>query len=372
MRGDRSDFRALFLNDTPLLDVRAPVEFSKGAFPLAVNLPLLDDAERKKVGICHRQHGPDAALALGHRLVSGGLKEERIAAWANFARTHPTGVMYCFRGGLRSQIGQAWLREHAGIDYPRVQGGYKALRGFLLDTLVHAADECEFFILGGMTGSGKTDILTQLDNGVDLEGHANHRGSSFGRRVHDQPVQIDFENRVAIDLLRKRAQGTSRFIVEDEGGFIGRCSVPLELFRRMRSAPIIWLEDTREARVQRIHRDYVIDLCDGLIALHGPDAGFDLFAQRLHSSLDRIRKRLGSERHRELAHIMDTALAAQRHTGDIDAHRAWINLLLTHYYDPMYVHQRDEKAARVVFSGDRQAVLAFLQERVTAAAEMKK
>ncbi|HLR78631.1 MAG TPA: tRNA 2-selenouridine(34) synthase MnmH, partial [Burkholderiaceae bacterium] len=62
------------------------------------------------------------------------------------------------------------------------------------------------------------------------------------------------------------------------------------------------------------------------------------------------------------------ALAAQRHTGDIDAHRAWISLLLTHYYDPMYAHQHDEKAARVVFSGDRQAVLAFLQERVTAAA----
>lgn len=92
-----------------------------------------------------------------------------------------------------------------------------------------------------------------------------------------------------------------------------------------------------------------------------------MFAERLHSSLNRIGKRLGNERHRQLAQIMDQALAAQDRSGDIEPHRAWISLLLTHYYDPMYAHQRDKKAARIVFSGDRQAVLAYLREHMVHA-----
>src|SRR3546814_6857013 len=62
------------------------------------------------------------------RLVSGAIKAQRIQAWADFVRDHPDGYLYCFRGGLRSQISQQWLTE-AGIDYPRIEGGYKAMRG---------------------------------------------------------------------------------------------------------------------------------------------------------------------------------------------------------------------------------------------------
>ena len=189
MREDARDFRALFLDGVPMMDTRAPVEFTKGAFPGVVNLPLMTDLERQKVGTCYKQHGQDAAIKLGHQLVGGETKAHRVAAWAAFARANPHGYLYCFRGGLRSQIVQQWLHE-AGIDYPRITGGYKAMRTFLLDTLEEAVAQCRFVVVGGMTGTGKTDVLAQLPDALDLEGHANHRGSSFGKRATGQPAQI--------------------------------------------------------------------------------------------------------------------------------------------------------------------------------------
>ncbi len=363
MREDTDNYRELFLGDVPLMDVRAPIEFNKGAFPGAVNLPLMNDVERQKVGTCYTQQGQEAALALGHRLVNGQTKTQRIAAWADFARSHPGGYLYCFRGGLRSQITQQWLKEEAGLDYPRVIGGYKAMRGFLLENLEQAITECAFVVLGGMTGTGKTDVLRQLDNSLDLEGHAHHRGSSFGKHATGQPAQISFENRLSIDILKKRAAGHGRFVVEDESRTIGSCSLPPTLYQAMQACPMVWLEDSLENRVQRILRDYVIDLRSQFVALHGEEAGFDLFAERLRQSLDNIARRLGGERHQRLAKIMDAALEKQERSGAVELHRKWIEALLTEYYDPMYAYQRKLKSSRVEFSGDQHEVLDYLRRR---------
>ncbi|WP_339526057.1 tRNA 2-selenouridine(34) synthase MnmH [Pseudomonas sp. EA_35y_Pfl2_R111] len=361
MRDNTADYRDIFLNDLPMMDARAPVEFSKGAFPGVLNLPLMDDSERQRVGTCYKQHGQDAAIALGHQLVSGQVKAERVAAWAAFAKANPHGYLYCFRGGLRSQITQQWLAE-AGIDYPRVIGGYKAMRTFLLETTQQAVAECDFVILGGLTGTGKTDVLVQLNNSLDLEGHANHRGSSFGKRASGQPAQIDFENRLAIDLLKQRARGTEQFVLEDEGRMVGSCTVPLELYQGMQQYPLVWLEDAFEDRVERILRDYVVNLCAEFTALHGEEEGFRLYAERLLQSLSNIQKRLGGERYQRLLTIMQTALDEQRN-GAVALHRDWIAGLLREYYDPMYAYQRESKAARIEFAGDQAAVIAYLTER---------
>lgn len=361
MRVDVSDYRALFLRDGSMIDTRAPIEFAKGAFPGAVNLPLMTDAERARVGTCYKQRGQEAAIELGHQLVHGAIRSQRIEAWAAFARAHPDGCLYCFRGGLRSQIVQQWLKEEAGIEYPRVVGGYKAMRGFLLQTLQNAMAECRYVVLGGMTGTGKTEVLGQLGNGLDLEAHANHRGSSFGKRATAQPPQIGFENSLAIDILRKRHAGWHAFVVEDESHSIGSCSVPVALYQGMQSSPVVWLEDSLENRVNRIVADYVVDLRAEFVARLGEEEGQSLFSRRLRQSLDDIGKRLGGERHRKLATAMDLALAEQVRSGSIESHRAWIEPLLKEYYDPMYGHQRRLKASRIVFSGDRTAVLAYLR-----------
>lgn len=363
MRENTDNYQALFLSGAPMMDARAPVEFKKGAFPGVINLPLMDDIERERVGTCYVQQGQEAAIALGHELVSGQKKAERIEAWAAFARANPDGYLYCFRGGLRSQITQQWLLQEAGIQYPRVLGGYKAMRTFLLDVTRQAVSECAFVVLGGMTGTGKTDVLQELQNGLDLEGHARHRGSSFGRLVHGQPSQIDFENALSIDILRKRAAHHELFVVEDESLFIGSCSLPVELHQGMQRCPVVWLEDSADNRIERILRDYVIDLHAQFVVVHGDEAGFSLFAQRLQESLGRIARRLGGERHARLAAIMDSALAEQKSSGALDLHRDWITGLLTEYYDPMYVYQRKQKASRIEFTGDHDAVIDYLRRR---------
>lgn len=367
MAENSADFRRIFLDAVPLMDVRAPVEFEKGAFPGAVNLPLMNDVERQKVGTCYTHHGEKAAIELGHSLVCGELKEQRIAAWAEFARAHPEGYLYCFRGGLRSRISQEWLSGEAGIDYPRIIGGYKAMRTFLMETTEEAVEQCGFLVLGGLTGVGKTEVVVQLEHAVDLEGHANHRGSSFGKRATPQPAPIDFENRLAIDLLRKRAAGHRRLVVEDEGHTIGICPLPLSLHRKMGQSPVVWLEEGLESRVGRILKDYVVDSTAEFIALHGPEAGIEAYATRLRRSLDAIVKRLGGERHGRLAEIMDVALEQQKRTGAVELHRDWIEALLREYYDPMYTYQKQKKAERIVFAGDRSAVLEYLQQQQNVA-----
>lgn len=347
------------------MDVRAPLEFTKGAFPHAQNLPLMQDREREQVGTCYKQHGQEQAIALGNKLVSGKTRDERIAAWADFVQSHPKGYIYCLRGGLRSKITQQWLKDELGIDYPRVQGGYKALRNFLVATTEDAVAQCDFVILGGLTGCGKTELLTQLDNAIDFEGHAHHRGSSFGKHATPQPSQINFENAVAIDLLRKRARGLQQFVLEDESRLVGSCSLPLAMYQHMQHYPLVWLEDSLDGRIQRILCDYVRDLSTEFIALYGPEAGFAAYSQRLRLSLKNITKRLGAERYQRLATLMDQALLQQEATGAIELHRGWIAGLLGEYYDPLYLSQRENRGRTIEFSGDQHAVMDYLRHRLT-------
>lgn len=363
MRDNSDDYRSLFLTDVPMMDVRAPIEFGKGAFPGVLNRPLMDDEERRRVGICYKEHGQDAAIALGHKLVKGDLKAARIASWKAFAEANPNGYLYCFRGGLRSQLVQQWLAE-AGVEYPRVIGGYKAMRRFLIDTLDEAVRDCPLQLVAGLTGTGKTEIITALDNSLDLERHAHHRGSSFGRHATPQPVQIDFENRLAIEALQVRERGARTLVLEDEGRMVGSCSVPLELFRVMQTAPLIWLDDSLENRVTRILGDYVIDMRAEFALQYpqSPEQAFEAFAAYLLGSLLRIRKRLGPEHFQALDQLMRQALEQQQRNDDVQGHRGWIEGLLRDYYDPMYAYQREAKEERIVFAGDRDAVIGYLQD----------
>lgn len=359
---DIFDYRELFLGERALMDVRAPVEFAKGSVPGAVNLPLMDDSQREQVGLCYKQQGQEAALALGHQFVSGQIKAARLQAWVDFAAAHPDGGLYCLRGGLRSGIAQQWLKHDAGIDYPRVMGGYKAMRGFLLEIVAQAVAQCDFVVIGGMTGAGKTDVILRLDHGLDLEGLANHRGSSFGKRVTEQPSVSDFEHRLALALLKKCHQGQTQFVVEDESRLIGRCALPLALYQGMQAYPMVWLEASFESRVERILRDYVTVLSAQYLTLHGA-AGTALYETHLLTGMHNIRQRLGGARHQCLVAMLQAALAEQARSGEVQLHRLWIALLLREYYDPIYVHQRHSKATRIVFSGDQDAVVNYLRRR---------
>ena len=357
------DYRRLFLEGTPLLDVRAPVEFDQGAFPAAENHPLIDDAERHEIGIRYKDLGQDAAIDLGHELVHGQVREERVAAWQHFARQHPDGVLYCFRGGMRSKITQQWLHEATGIVYPRVRGGYKAMRRFLIEELARAAGDIDPVALGGRTGVGKTLLLQRLHNVVDLEGLAWHRGSAFGRHATPQPTQIDFENRLAVALMRHLALESPPLVVEDEGKAVGSVHVPNVLYEALRRSPLVVLEASVARRVENTRQEYVHEALAEYREIHGDQEGFERWAAYLLDSLDRIRKRLGGSRHRELRVQLESAIARHREHGDTSGHHAWIETLLVDYYDPMYDYQIRKNADRVVFRGDAAAVADYLRQR---------
>jgi tRNA 2-selenouridine synthase len=350
-------FTELLLNSTPLIDVRAECEYHDGHIPHSVNLPLLKDAERTEVGTCYKRKGQEAAITLGTQLVSGDAKNERMAAWMRFIADNPTAVILCFRGGLRSQTVQKWLAE-SGLQRPLISGGYKALRRHLLRTTIRVADEKKIIIVAGKTGTGKTHLINNLTHSVDLEGLANHRGSAFGRRVSAQPAQSVFENLLALDLLRQEREGGATLFLEDESRAIGSISLPLELHRAMSVAPIVRVEESLDFRVETILNDYIVSNLTDFRRLD-PVQGDSLFSESLLASLDRIKKRLGGERHLAVRDIMSAALTSN---NDHDQHRAWIRGLLVDYYDPMYEYQMTKKAQRVVFKGDSETFLEWASE----------
>ncbi|KZZ38603.1 tRNA 2-selenouridine(34) synthase MnmH, partial [Oleiphilus sp. HI0117] len=357
-RPDTDNYLELFLNDIPLMDVRAPVEFDKGAFPNTLNAPLMDDEERRLIGIRYKESGQDSAIELGHELVCGENKAQKLEAWLAFAKQNPQGYLYCFRGGLRSRTTQGWIKD-VGVDYPLIKGGYKAMRRFLIDEMETQISELDFTVISGRTGTGKTRVLKQFNNYVDLEGLAHHRGSSFGRMLTPQPSQIDFENKLSIALLKARHQNSGTVFLEDESRLIGRCALPLTLKDRMSACPLIVLETPLEERIDVVLQDYVIDMTEAYLSRDGEEQGIENFSNYLFESLGRIERRLGSERKNHLQQMMARAIKQQFSASESDEayglHREWIEHLLKDYYDPMYDYQLSKKAERIVLRGSKDA-----------------
>ncbi len=358
-----SDLHSLLLNNTPMLDVRAPVEFSQGAFPTSANVPLLNDDEREQVGICYKQQGQASAIELGHKLISGKTRAARLAQWLTFIEQHPNGVLYCFRGGQRSQICQQWITENSGVRYPRVQGGYKAMRRFLIDSTERLSSIIQPIILSGRTGTGKTLLIEPMRQAVDLEGLAHHRGSAFGRRVNPQPTQINFEHQLAITLLKHEQQGQLSLLFEDESRNIGSVHLPKILYDYLTPAPIVVITTSVEQRVDISLQTYVIDQHAEFVENAGIDTGFTQFSDNLLNSLDRVKRRLGGANHASLRAVMEQALRQQLSNGDMSAHREWIERLLTEYYDPMYDYQLNKKRDHVCFEGTQSEVISYLANR---------
>ncbi|MBM6860801.1 tRNA 2-selenouridine(34) synthase MnmH, partial [Clostridium saudiense] len=151
-----NDFKSIVLNNTPLIDVRAPIEFEKGAFKTSVNMPILTNDERHIIGICYKEKGNAEATKLGYEIVSGKIKEDRIQKWINFIEQNPNAMIYCFRGGSRSTIAQKWINEVAKKDIIKLEGGYKAFRNYLINSLEPENIKSKPLMITGYTGSGKT------------------------------------------------------------------------------------------------------------------------------------------------------------------------------------------------------------------------
>lgn len=359
------DFQRLIVEGIPLIDVRAPVEFQAGTVPDAVNLPLLQDNQRHLVGQCYRRQGKDAAVALGHQLLQGSLREQVVADWLAFLARHPDAHLYCSRGGMRSAIACQWIGAEQGWLPPRLAGGYKALRNFLLANLAPDAIQSVPVVLGGRTGSGKTLLLKCLENSVDLEELANHRGSSFGAHISEQPTQSTFENRLAVALVRHRHRQKRCLVIEDEGRHVGKRFLPRDLACFFAVGSLVLLEVPLGQRIDAIAAEYVDAAQAAYCRLCGEGDGLSRWLVAMDAGAVRLAKRLGGERLSEVRRLLREAYDLQMASGDRCRHRAWVKLLLTDYYDPMYDFQISKKSERIVFRGGRDEVLGYLRRLET-------
>jgi tRNA 2-selenouridine synthase len=361
MLEDTDDFERLFLQDVPLIDVRAPVEFAQGAFPMSTNLPLLDDRQREQIGIRYKQAGQDEAVRLGLELATPEIRAQRLQQWLDFSKAHPDGCVYCFRGGLRSRTAQQWMRE-AGVNYPLVRGGYKAMRRFLIDELQRSARDVALVCVSGLTGVGKTRVLRKIRHHIDFEGLANHRGSAFGRDALDrQPSVIDWENRVSIEFLKHRAGFPGRPVfVEDEGRRIGRINMPECVFNALLRAPRAILQVDIESRIRLIGEDYIQHNWPAYKRSYG-DLAEQEFSRFVLDNLARIQKRLGGERYRKVHQCFEQALQIFFETGQVTAFYDGIQTLLEEYYDPMYRYQIKSKQPEIIFEGPENELLQWAE-----------
>ena len=264
----------------PVLDVRSPGEYHHAHIPGAHSFPLFDDNERKEVGTTYKQQSREQAIKIGLDFFGPKMRPmvEQAEAIAEKSGSR-TLLVHCWRGGMRSG-GVAWLLDLYGFNVHTLVGGYKSFRRWSLEQF---EKEYPLQLIGGYTGSGKTDLLNalQLKGGavLDLEGLAHHKGSAFGNIGQpEQPTQEHFENKLALSLRNIQKARPNRIWVEDESQRIGRVNIPGSFWQLMRRSPVSFLEIPFEERLKYIVKGY----------------GF-LDTERLIDATDRIRKKLGDK-----------------------------------------------------------------------------
>jgi tRNA 2-selenouridine synthase len=251
------------LRSSITIDVRSPAEFEHAHIPHALNLPLFDNEQRALIGTTYKKQSREAAIKVGLPLFGNKMLPmiETVEAWIKDRQkendlTKPTIYVHCWRGGMRSAA-VAWLLDLYGYKVIQLTGGYKAYRNWVLAqfTIPYSLK-----VLGGYTGSGKTEILHALQEKnyavIDLEGLAHHKGSAYGAIGQlPQPSQEMFENIVAEKLLEVNKKQKSIWI-EDESQRIGTVLIPTPLFHLMRNSTCYFMTIPFEQRLNFIVEGY--------------------------------------------------------------------------------------------------------------------
>ena len=326
------------LSNVSNIDLRSENEFKKGSIPQSVNIPILNNDQFKKVGIEYKKNGSDAAIALGHSLVKGSLKENLIHHWTEHLKKNPECLLYCFRGGMRSEIAVKWLNE-CGVKVNRLKGGYKNFRNWVISQHLDIENYIkDWIIIGGLTGSGKTDFLRSFKESIDLEQIANHRGSAFGVRDSGQPTQSNFENILTLDYLNHKYE---KLILEDESRTIGRAGLPGFWYQKMQSSKLVILEVDDDKRAENIYYEYVYDELNNGV-------NEDNLLEKYLGSLNNIKRRLGNVVYNNIKDLMKSAFRQ----NEKEIHKEWILTLLTSYYDKMYSYKLDMRKDFIVHKGE--------------------
>lgn len=334
MRISINEFLSL-RNELPVVDVRSEGEFEKGNIPGAVNIPLLNNAERIEVGTDYVQKGQLEAIRTGFRLVGPRLHD--IINEAQKVASGKELIVHCWRGGMRSSnfCGFAWM---ARIKTHQLEGGYKSYRQAVLESF---KKPFQFIVIGGCTGSGKSEILRTLalrgEQIIDLETLAGHKGSSFGGlKLPPQPTTEQFQNNLFEKILKLDL--SRRIWIEDESISIGKIFLPDDFWKTMGTSQVVEIQVDKPVRVRRLVNEY-------------GDADKEEFLK----AIERITKRLGPEQFK-------TAKASLLE-GNM---YATIETLLT-YYDKSYLRLLEKTKSRIISTvrWDGENVNAFVKDLAT-------
>ena len=335
--------QALALRDKGalLVDARSPDEYAEASIPGAINVPILDNAERAEVGTLYKQVGKQAARRRGVELVAPkipGLIEQVAARQSG---TSLPAIVFCWRGGMRSLALTQFL-ELAGIPARQLSGGHKGFRRLVLE-FFERGHWGRLVVLRGLTGVGKTHSLHGLAKQgcpvIDLEGLANHRGSAFGNLgLPPQPTQKMFEALLWDEL--RRIPGDGYALAEGESRHIGRVALPVTVYRALQTETSIWMTAPLAARVRNILADYPAS---------------DRLKEEFTLPIRALKDRLGKETmHRYLQ------MLAAGHWSEL------VSELMVNYYDPLYRHTLPEKRIEV----DSEPEETLLQRIQLAVAEV--
>ena len=310
---EKISFSPALLASHCIIDVRTPLEFAEDRLPGAINVPILTNEERVEVGTIHNQIGPQQARQRGLELTCGRFGA-MVAEVAAHAADRPV-LVYCWRGGLRS-LSMAILLEMTGRPVVQLQGGYKAFRSQVIDYFEEFRPPAPLIVIHGMTGTGKTTFINGLDRlrwtALDLEGLACHRGSAFGEIGLDQGLSQKRFETLLWDAFRRAPAGRP-IVLEGESQRIGRISLPGNLYEVMSASCKVWCHAALDTRVRRLAVEYAREE----------------HREAMAAALERIRKKLGGQRHAELAGLLKA--------WDIEGLGRG---LIEHYYDKLYYRNR--------------------------------
>lgn len=281
----------------PVLDVRSPSEYQHAHIPSAYSLPIFNDAQRAEIGTAYKKISRADAIKIGFKHFGMQLNKyiETVECLLK-ERDSKVLLVHCWRGGMRSAA-MAWALEFYGYNVVLLDGGYKAYRAHVLKSFEHPY---KFKVLGGYTGSGKTEVLQELKNKseavIDLEGLANHKGSSFGALgMPEQSSQEHFENNLSEELKQYyNYDEHENFVqlkpiwVENESQRIGLLNIPKVLFENIIKSDLYIIDIPFEERLNYIQSYY------------GQFDKADLIAAVL-----RIQKRLGGQETKNVVQLLD-------------------------------------------------------------------
>ncbi len=259
----------------PVIDVRTPAEFEQGHIPGSHNIPLLSNSERVVVGTLYKKEGKEKAFIKALEFSGPNMSEFVIRA-KKITKSHKTNkiLVYCWRGGMRSGS-MGWLFNSAGMEAHTLEGGYKNFRAHIQNAFLKPI---AIVVLGGYTGSGKTETLKHMSKSeqvIDLEGLAHHKGSAFGFiGQKKQPTSEHFENILGTKWLN--LDYNKKVWLEDESRNIGSVYLPEEIYKKIRLAPVVFVDIPIETRIERLVKEYT---------------GFE--NKHIEFALEKIKKRIG-------------------------------------------------------------------------------